>query len=78
MLSPLHFHEEWEPRGSWLLAGQGSVTGSSDTWRSRGSSLPRMFPGRNTRRLMANDPSQYSPRLRYLFLGSDRGVAVGH
>lgn len=32
-------------------------------------SLPRMFPGRNTRMLMTKDPSQYSPRFRYLFLG---------
>lgn len=33
--------------------------------------LPRMFPGRNTRMLMTKDPSQYSPRFRYLFLGGE-------
>lgn len=35
----------------------------------KAKSLPRRFPGRNTRMLMMKDPTQYSPRFRYLFLG---------
>lgn len=51
----------------------GSQAQGSDPAKETGflkaKSLPRRFPGRNTRMLMTKDPSQYSPRFRYLFLG---------
>lgn len=53
--------------GLLLDAGQGPSP--RETRFPEALSLPRMFPVRNTRMLMAKEPSQYSPKFRYLFLG---------
>lgn len=66
--SPLYL-----PRPTYDPSRRRTVTQPEETGSFKAKSLPRMFPGRNTRMLMMKDPSQYSPRFRYLFLGLGNG-----
>lgn len=61
--SPLYL-----PRPTYEPSRCSTVTQTEEMGSFKTKSLPRMFPGRNTRMVMMKDPSQYSPRFRYLFL----------